>query len=80
MGGCKKETEKMKRITMMLALTAFLVVALSMSALSAFAAGPCGDLNNNGHKYVIGGGKPSAESNGAVKKLDSPQKVHPNSD
>jgi hypothetical protein len=75
--GVEKETEKMKRILMMLALAAFLVAALSVSALSAFAAGPCGDINNNGHKCVIGGGKPSAESNGAVKKLDSPQKVHP---
>jgi len=67
----------MKRILMMLALAAFLVAALSVSALSAFAAGPCGDINNNGHKCVIGGGKPSTESNGAVKKLDDPQKVHP---
>jgi hypothetical protein len=75
--GVEKETEKMKRIIMMLALAAFLVAALSVSALSAFAAGPCGDINNNGHKCVTGGGKPSAESNGAVKKLDSPQKVHP---
>jgi hypothetical protein len=75
--GVEKEKEKMKRIIMMLALAAFLVAALSVSALSAFAAGPCGDINHNGHKRVIGGGKPSAESNGAVKKLDSPQKVHP---
>jgi len=66
----------MKRILMMLALAAFLVAALSVSALSAFAQGPC-DINNNGHKCVIGGGKPSAESNGAVKKLEDPQKVHP---
>jgi hypothetical protein len=66
----------MKRIIMMLALAAFLVAALSVSALSAFAAGPC-DINNNGHKCVIGGGKPYAESNGGAKKLDSPQKVHP---
>jgi len=54
----------MKRILMMLALTALLVVALSMSALSAFAAPPpcepgapgCkteDDPNKNNPKFTI---------------------------
>ena len=42
----------MKRILMMLALTALLVVALSMSALSAFASPPPCQIGDPGCKTV----------------------------
>jgi hypothetical protein len=46
----------MKRIVMMFALAAFLVAALSVSALSAFAAKACntGDSSDNGCKTDVG--------------------------
>jgi len=50
----------MKRIIMMLALTALLVAALSMSALSAFADPNCekvGDNNKNCVTEVVGPGE-----------------------
>jgi hypothetical protein len=43
-----KETEKMKRIILMLALTALLVLALSLSAVTAFA--DSGKVGNNNIK------------------------------
>jgi hypothetical protein len=46
----------MKRILMMLALAAFLVAALSVSALSAFAAPDCAQVPNNPNCVLTGPG------------------------
>jgi len=57
----------MKRILMMLALAAFLVAALSVSALSAFAA-PCvqNPDNKNCHPENPGGQPGGCEHNGGT--------------
>jgi hypothetical protein len=52
----------MKRILMMLALAAFLVAALSVSALSAFAAPNCADLIGSNPNCVKA--KPNGNTNG----------------
>ena len=62
----------MKRIIMMLALTALLVVALSMSALSAFAVPPGSDTTNQ----QCTGGNPNCKdekTNGSGKIMTTGQ-------
>jgi hypothetical protein len=56
----------MKRIILMLALTALLVLALSMSALSAFAKCPQ-SANCSGPGKSLDSGGASAEKNPQVK-------------
>jgi len=68
----------MKRLFTVFVAALVLAALLVVMAAPAFARGPCGDINNNGHECVFKQGKPETASQGSTKKQVPPRDTFDN--